>query len=152
MDKLGNFCCFSKAHLAILCMGSWAVLAGLGKTSHLFLAQEATEGPLQRGFLWEKGNIWLGFEGEGAASTGTARAGLWGCAAHTRMRMVRVSLCQSILCHPGSCGVAGAGGLCQTQDTAELSPPGSPRPHAKCPSLKVSGGGTAFSQTPVQMI
>lgn len=44
-------------------------------------------------------NIWLGFAGKGTASAGTAWAGLRGCAADRKMRMVRVFWSESILCH-----------------------------------------------------
>lgn len=38
MDKLENFCYFSKAHLAILCIRGWAALPAVGKPSPLFPA------------------------------------------------------------------------------------------------------------------
>lgn len=55
--------------------------------------------------------------------------------------MVRVFWSESILCQPGSRGMARAG-VSRVQGTpAEVSPPGSPRP-------RTSKGGTAFSHTP----
>lgn len=54
MDKLENFCCFSKAHLAILCIPSWAALPGLGKPSHLLWLRGATEGGSPVWFSWGK--------------------------------------------------------------------------------------------------
>lgn len=90
----------------------------LGSTSRGWKALAFVPGPVWlrgqlRGassvvFFGKNVNIWLGFAGKGTASAGTAWAGLRGCAADRKMRMVRVFWSESILCHSGMARTGGA--------------------------------------------